>query len=646
MTGPRICGFLDPAPEERFDRVTRLAARILRCDMAAIAILDGDHIFFKSRFGFAESDAWQQGEGGAATIRSNSPIVVPDLLDDDRFEGGAPVLGSRQVRFFAGVPLSLADGRRVGTLCGFDTAARTVTPADVEMLHDLAAIVSHEFDASFRAAQEEERIRCDRNRFRALVEASSQVVCVATSEGEIREITPAWHRLTGQSTDDVQRGGWARLVHPDDGIPLLPRWRNAVRAKQTFESVLRIRVRSGAYRWFSFRAVPILNTDGTLREYVGCFADIHERQEARERMRQDGERLRLAFEATRMGMWEWDLTTDQVHLSTEAHELLGTSADAFDVEAWKRLEYVHQADRPALKKAACAIVNTEAFELAFEHRTRGVPDGQERWVRSISRKYHNAAGEPTRLIGTLVDITPAKRFEMGLLEAKERAEEMVRLKDTFLANISHEIRTPLTAILGFTDLLRAEAPPELHDFAELIEAGGKRLNETLASILELAQLNAGAFTLRPSALDVAAIALQVEEQYRPVAERRGLRFSLEMPERMPALFTDRHGFVRIVECLVSNAIKFTEQGAVAVSLEADESEVRVRVRDTGCGISPAFMPHLFSEFRQESIGLSRSHEGAGLGLTIAHRLAEAMKGRISVESAVGSGSVFTLHLPR
>lgn len=635
---------LDTQPEERFDRVARLAAQTIGASMAAVAFVDADRLFFKSHYGFAASEGPREGSYCARAIRQPEPLVVHDALDDERFRDCPPCMGGRAVRFYAGVPLQGADGYRIGTLCVFDHVPNAPTTAQIDLLVELAAIVVDELEANRRNRIEAQRIRDERNRFRALVEASAQVVWVARATGEISEITPMWHQLTGQTLQEVQRGGWARVVHPEEGVPLLPLWRNAVRDKRIFESSFRLRMRSGEYRWFSVRAVPIINADGSLREYVGRFADIHDQRMARERLLEGAERLRLAFEASRMGMWELDLKTGDVHLSPEAFELLGITESTFDVEAWNRLEYIHPDDREAVRANSCQVLSTPAFELAFEHRTR-YPEGQERWLRSVSRVYRDEKGLPTRLVGTLVDITNAKAYEAGLVEAKERAEEMMRLKDAFLANISHEIRTPLTAILGFTDLLRTEAPPQLRDYAEMIEVGGRRLNETLVSILELAQLNAGTLLMTPAVIDVAPLVRDVAGQFAGEAKRRQLSLVVETDTSLPPVRADRYGFVRTLEHLISNALKFTESGHVAVEMKHAAEAVEIVVRDTGCGISADFMPHLFTDFRQESTGLSRSHEGAGLGLAIAARLVRGMGGELKVESEVGSGSAFTIRLP-
>ncbi|MEP0548014.1 MAG: ATP-binding protein [Rhodothermales bacterium] len=263
---------------------------------------------------------------------------------------------------------------------------------------------------------------------------------------------------------------------------------------------------------------------------------------------------------------------------------------------------------------------------------------------------------PVDVSASLVDVDGRKliqaifrrhRYEEQLIQAKERAEELLRLKTSLLNNMSHELRTPLTAILGFAELLEEEAEGEQQEHARVISNSAKRLYETVTSVLGLAQLEGGtsAMTLRP--LDVSSHVAESVDLLRPLADRKGVGLRVVRHEADAWAEADEPALSRVINNLVGNAIKFTEKGGtVAVIVDADDGHVRVRVQDTGVGISEAFLPRLFEEFRQESTGLARSHEGSGLGLAITKRLIEQMGGTIEAESTKGTGSVFTVKLGR
>ncbi len=231
-------------------------------------------------------------------------------------------------------------------------------------------------------------------------------------------------------------------------------------------------------------------------------------------------------------------------------------------------------------------------------------------------------------------------------EAREKVEELLKLKSAFLNNMSHELRTPLTGILGFAEILAEEIEDERREFAERIVSSGVRLQETLNSILDLAQLEGGSLELETERINVAEEVRTSAGRYSRAAEQKGLEFRIRTPHGPVESELDKASLQRIVKSLVDNAVKFTNAGFVAVDVTADDSRTYVHVRDTGIGISETFLPHMFSEFRQESMGTSRSFEGSGLGLSITKRLVELMGGCISVESRRGEGSTFTVSFPR
>ena len=255
-------------------------------------------------------------------------------------------------------------------------------------------------------------------------------------------------------------------------------------------------------------------------------------------------------------------------------------------------------------------------------------------------------GQEQGLVCVAKDMTERERYEQELVAAKEKAEEMTRLKDAFLTNMTHEIRTPLATIIGFADLLIDEVPEAQRESVEFMKDGGGRLLETLNAVLDLAHLEANSFELALEPVDVSFSLRRAAGLFSGLAQKKALDLRIDLPEAPVFIEADRAGLERILGNLISNAVKFTETGWVVVRASAGEAFVHIEVEDTGIGIDEAFMPHLFDEFKQESTGLSRNHEGSGLGLAIVKRLVEAMEGTIAVQSMKGHGSRFTLSFPR
>ena len=228
--------------------------------------------------------------------------------------------------------------------------------------------------------------------------------------------------------------------------------------------------------------------------------------------------------------------------------------------------------------------------------------------------------------------------------------DATKAKDRFLAVMSHEMRTPLNAILGYADLLDMELDGELSDGqrqqVERIRVGSRHLLDLINDLLDLARLDARRLDLDVRPVDLGAVIEEVSALLEAQASAKGITLTAEaFGADVPHVLADLQRLRQILTNLVGNAIKFTEQGGVTIRCDvAPNGSVRVSVRDTGIGIPPDALPLVFTEFYQADDELTRRQGGSGLGLAIAQRLAELMGGLITVDSDLGQGSTFTLHL--
>ena len=300
-----------------------------------------------------------------------------------------------------------------------------------------------------------------------------------------------------------------------------------------------------------------------------------------------------------------------------------------------------------------ATGNFEAVKAFFESGYRATAVETLEYDRyGHPRRFSNNVvgiidnGHMVRVWGSQTDITQRKRYEQSLIDAREQALELARLKSTFLAQMSHEIRTPLTAMIGFADILADEAPEQHRELAGLIRQSGQRLIQTLKSVLDLTRLEGEPLEFAAERFDVVELAQQVLDLFRLQAQQRGLDLTLETPPTPVIVWLDAGALSRILTNLVSNAMKFTPEGQVTVIIEEQEQALEIRVEDTGVGISEDFLPRIFAAFRQEAGGLAPDEEGSGLGLAITERLVALLGGAIDVESKKGQGSVFTVRLPK
>lgn len=272
------------------------------------------------------------------------------------------------------------------------------------------------------------------------------------------------------------------------------------------------------------------------------------------------------------------------------------------------------------------------------------PSGAELRLSISGVPITAADGRIASVLLVAKDITAQIKQAEELRRALARAEEMSRLKTSFLANMSHEIRTPLTGILSSAEILSGETAGELQEIADLITISADRLRRTLSTVLDLAQLESNTWRFSDTSTELTEVVSKVVAEQRRPAEERNVEIAVDSPSSCNVRY-DRGALERIIDSLVSNAVKFTRNGRVHVRVDCSADPLLVEVRDEGIGISRDFLPYIFEEFKQESVGATRDFEGSGLGLTIANRLVTLLGGHIEVESTKGEGSTFKVVLP-
>jgi PAS domain S-box-containing protein len=261
--------------------------------------------------------------------------------------------------------------------------------------------------------------------------------------------------------------------------------------------------------------------------------------------------------------------------------------------------------------------------------------------------------DATFVMSAIRDITERKRFERALEEKNVELARANQAKDRFLASMSHELRTPLNAIIGFTGTLLMKLPGPLTADQDkqlrTVQTSARHLLSLINDLLDVAKIEAGKVELSLEPVDCKAVLEEVAASLAPQAERKGVRFELDLPPGELVVRTDRRALSQIVLNLADNAIKFTERGSVRVTLgrrsEGGKDLVRIDVLDSGVGIKPSDQAKLFDAFSRVNLGNLKAPDGTGLGLHLSRKLAELLNGTISIASEFGKGSTFSLVLP-
>lgn len=375
--------------------------------------------------------------------------------------------------------------------------------------------------------------------------------------------------------------------------------------------------------------------------------------------RQAEERLRLAVSASAVGLWDWDLRTNEVYFSPEWKQQIGYADHelANSLDAWRGC--IHPEDLARVFDASGSHLAVTEPNYRLEYRMRH-KDGSYRWILAQAAVLFDECGAPCRLLGAHVDITPQKRLEAELearvharteeLEAAmEKAQTADRLKSTFLATMSHELRTPLNSIIGFTGVLLQEMAGPLNEEQKkqlgMVYESARHLLALINDVLDISKIEAGQIELKIAPFDIRSAIEAVLRSMTPAAQRKGIALSAIVDENVGEAISDRRRVEQILLNLLSNAVKFTERGSVLLHCRVEAPMVLISVQDTGVGIREEDLGRLFRPFQQLDEGLTRRHEGTGLGLAICANLAKLLGGYISVESEWGAGSTFTLHLP-
>jgi len=267
---------------------------------------------------------------------------------------------------------------------------------------------------------------------------------------------------------------------------------------------------------------------------------------------------------------------------------------------------------------------------------------------------HHANDElKTRTMELEGEIVHRKEMQQELLNAKHAAEDANRAKSAFLANMSHELRTPLNAIIGYSEMLEEETHElgKLENVKDLqkIQGAGKHLLSLINDVLDLSKIEAGRMGLHLETFDISQMINEMVTTLHPAISKNSNAIQVHVAEELGVMRADITKVRQILFNLLSNACKFTEHGTISVGVDRSTDEgqdwIRFRVTDTGIGITPKQKTNLFQEFTQADVSIARKYGGTGLGLAISYRYVRLMKGRISVESEPGQGSVFTVYLP-
>lgn len=599
------------------------------------------------------------------------PVAVADASIDSRFEKNPLIHEENAARLYASVPLKSAQGFRLGTLAIMDTAEQKLNGAGMAMLANIGALVepvlqlvqarseqeasatslAHCHALSNAALAASGALAAGANNFidalgmigpAASCTRAALFIHTAGSDGRLEAACYAtWQ---AQGAEPIARPGDA-LDFESEGLGAWPRAflaRTPISEEATgpffttgqtqFVAAIPLAVEEARPGFILLdRASPW--DDAELTTLQLAFAPL-----AASIGKPDGGSQTEIIETNPIPIALVDGPEANFLLANgAARELLGMSADT--VAGQTLITYASEASRNLLATFLAQALHAKPAPVEV-YLQNNVGDERLVCITASPIAYENRPAVQL----ALVDISAERQREATLVAERDQAKQTTREKSALLAGMSHEIRTALTSIIGYAEFLADELDADQLDMAQTILGSSERLLQTLNSVTDMERLEAGGDTPPLEPVSIGELLLETARVFEGQAAKRELAFVCEGTEQALFAWADKGGLTRVLDNLVSNALKFTEKGGIRLRASAENEWICLDVQDTGMGIGEDFLPHLFDEFKRENGEPSRTDVGPGLGLAIAKRIVDLMGGQISVSSRKGQGSVFRVVL--
>jgi two-component system, LuxR family, sensor kinase FixL len=484
------------------------------------------------------------------------------------------------------------------------------------------------------------------SRFRIVADAAPVLIWMSGVDKFCTFFNKPWLEFTGRSIEQELGNGWAEGVHADDLQKCFKTYTEAFDARQPFVMQYRLRRNDGEYRWISDQGVARYDAQGKFAGYIGSCVDVTELVNKDEALRESEERMRLAADAANLGIWEWDLSKDEIWATNARRALLGWPASG-NITLEDFISTVHPDDRNRIRQAIDDAIH-EGQDFDCEYRLV-LPDGIVRWIAARGSVHFDVHGKPARLLGISIDITARKQAE---LEAKQRRDELSHLSRVALvgelsASIAHELNQPLEGILsnaGAGECFIDQGDVDLKEIRELladISADARRASDVVRAIRGMIKKEQTA----RHRINLNDVVTNVVHMIGSDALLHTCELKTSLEPALPTVEIDPVQIQQVLINLIVNAFDAMRDTPVSkrkveiMTQRNGDGAVCISVRDHGVGISEEMRSQIFEQF------FTTKPEGLGMGLAIVRSIIEAHAGTIEAKNAEGEGARFHFTLP-
>ncbi|MCH8330397.1 MAG: PAS domain S-box protein, partial [Bacteroidetes bacterium] len=568
-------------------------------------------------------------------INKGKPITLKEKQIRNLSVKGQITIKGALPKVWIGVPLKYEDEILGAIAIQNYKDEQALDKNDLDLLEHIASMVA----LVIVRKMAEGKLRKSEGDFRDLIQNSQDLICTHDLKGRILTINPAFKKFLGYKPAEIIGMNLKAVIVPKYKHDF-KRYLEEVASKGRSKGIMQIITRRGKHKILQYN--NSLRTEDVKEPIVrGMAYDLTELKQAEAKLRTSQQLYKRLFESNPDLYFRTDGRGRLVVTSPSIKEITGYKPNEVLMSTLNVL-FKEPGEAARLKKEIKMKSKVESFETLLTKK-----DGNKIFVSAKCKILLNSKGKFNGIEGDIRDITSRREAEQQLLKAKSLAEDSAVQKNEFLAGMSHELRTPLSGILGSTQLLgKTKLTKQQAELIDTIDQSYKDLITIIDDMLELSTMEARKLELHPEPVHLGSLLNKIKKNFNQEFEKKGLKFRVKTKKNTPkAVVVDEIKLTRILNNLVSNAVKYTERGSIELRLEhvskrSTSSRLRFEIEDTGIGILPDDQNKLFSKFVRIGSIYNKRNKGVGLGLAISKNLVELMSGQIGVQSTLQKGSIF------